>query len=429
VVSQWVRDLRIPPGDPPVEPCCPAATVAAARVVLGDGPVGWAAQVAREAELRVGELVAELAGPTSMDTVRRPVEACILAVLSALYAQTPADAIEAPQLALDGNRESVHRGVSLDRILRAMWISHAHYYERALVFLEATLPAEDVVTEIRRMTELSFAYVEALSSRFSAEYAAEREAWLGSLAATRRQLVEDLVAGRPSAIRDPHRILGVDLSRHHLAAVLWTEDVAGSDSIHALHQVGRLLGEAAGISQPLVVRPGGTTLWLWLTWPAPPKPGLAERLRATVTAPPGVRAALGPVDLGADGFRRSHLAALEVRRVAAASIRQRPSWLADHSELDVIALLTANPEHARWFARQQLGALATRDERCTELRETLRLYLTFERSRTAAAQVLHVAPNTVGYRVRQAEAILGTDLGADPLRILLALEIYDYLEP
>jgi hypothetical protein len=31
--------------------------------------------------------------------------------------------------------------------------------------------------------------------------------------------------------------------------------------------------------------------------------------------------------------------------------------------------------------------------------------------------------------VRQAEAILETDLTADPLRILLALEIYDYLEP
>ncbi|MER6490103.1 MULTISPECIES: PucR family transcriptional regulator [Streptomyces] len=428
MAARWVLDLRTGPTEPPVTPCCPAPTVTAAREVLGPGPVGWAAQVAREAELRVVELLPEMAGSTSIDTVRRPAEACILTILIALHADTPGEAVVTPQLALDGNRDSVHRGVALDRVLRAMWISHVHHYERLLEFLDKTLPPHELADTVRRVTELSFAYVEAFTARFSAEYTAEREAWLGSLAATRRQVIEDIIAGVPISVRDPERVLGVDLARHHRAAVLWTENDAGTDSAHALHQLAARLADAADTGRPLVVRPGGTSLWLWMSWAAPPEQRLAERLRDAVDAPHGIRAALGPLDAGIDGFRRSHLGALEVRRVAAASTR-RSSWLADHDELEVIALLTANPEHARWFVHRQLGALATDDDRSAELRETLRLYLTFERSRTAAAQVLHVAPNTVGYRVRQAEAILGTDLAKDPLRIGLALEIYDYLNP
>jgi DNA-binding PucR family transcriptional regulator len=427
VTARWVLDLQPGPADPRVLPCCPATTVAAAREILGTGPVAWAAQVAREAELRVVEVVPELAGPTSIDTVRRPAEACTLAVLGALFADTPGVDVEAPRLALEGNRDSVHRGVALDRVLRAMWITHVHHYERLLEFLEKALPAGEFAAEARRVTELSFAYVEAFTSRFSAEYTAEREAWLGSLAATRRQVIEDIIAGVPISVRDPERVLGVDLSHHHQAAVLWTDDPGGTDAAHTLHQLAGLLAETAGAGRPVVARPGGTALWMWLTWPAPPKPGLGDLLRATVDAPPGVRAALGPVDAGVAGFRRSHLAAVEVRRVAIAATRPRRSWLADHGEFDVIALLTADPEHARWFARRRLGALATDDDRSAELRETLRLYLAFERSRTAAAQVLHIAPNTVGYRVRQAEAILGTDLAVDSLRVRLALEIYDYL--
>jgi hypothetical protein len=384
--------------------------------------------VAREAELRVVELVPELAGSTSIDTVRRPAEACILTVLIALQADTPGHAVEAPEPALNGNRDSVHRGVALDRVLRAMWISHVHHYERLLEFLDNTLPPHEITGEVRRLTELSFAYVEAFTSRFSAEYNAEREAWLGSLAATRHQVIEEIIAGVPISVRDPELALGLDLSRYHRAAVFWTEDDAGIDSAHTLPRLAGRLADAAGAGRPLVVRPSGTSLWLWMSWAAPPKQELAQQLRGAVDAPHGVRAALGPLDAGIEGFRRSHLSALEVRRVAAASTRPS-SWLADHDEFEVVALLTANPEHARWFVNRRLGALATDDDRSAELRETLRLYLAFERSRTAAAQVLHVAPNTVGYRVRQAEAILGIDLANDPLPIGLALEIYDYLNP
>ena len=428
MAARWVLELRPGHTGSPISPCGTEATVAAATALLGPGPVGWAAQVAWEAEQRITVIVPELAGSTSIDTVRRPAEACILAVLSALLTDTPGDAVEVPRPALDGNRDSVHRGIALDRVLRAMWTAHVHHYERLLAFLELTLPADELAAEVRRVTELSFAYVEAFTSRFSTEYSTEREAWLGSLAATRRQIVEDIIAEVQPSVRDPERVLGVDLSRHHRAAVLWTENAGGTDTAHTLHGLAHRLAEVADAGRPLVVRPGGTALWLWLTWPAAPKPALVERLRAALAAPPGVRVAFGPLDAGQEGFRRSHLGAMEIRRVTAAA-RRPMSWLADHTELDVIALLTADPEQARWFARRQLGALAADDDRAAELRETLRLYLAFERSRTAAAQVLHVAPNTVGYRVRQAESVLETDLAADPLRLRIALEIYNYVDP
>jgi len=47
--------------------------------------------------------------------------------------------------------------------------------------------------------------------------------------------------------------------------------------------------------------------------------------------------------------------------------------------------------------------------------------------RIAAAERLHIAPTTVAYRVRRAEALLGRTLGDDKLPLRLALEISNRL--
>ncbi|MFJ5534746.1 helix-turn-helix domain-containing protein [Streptomyces sp. NPDC093261] len=65
-----------------------------------------------------------------------------------------------------------------------------------------------------------------------------------------------------------------------------------------------------------------------------------------------------------------------------------------------------------------------RTSRLHELRETLRVYLAEERSLRTAAELLHVARNTVTYRVERAEELLPTTTTAgSSLELRAALEI------
>lgn len=88
-----------------------------------------------------------------------------------------------------------------------------------------------------------------------------------------------------------------------------------------------------------------------------------------------------------------------------------------------LAPATADPEHARWFVRETLGPLAAGGTRMRELRETLRVYLATERSLRRAADGLHVARNTVTYRVKRAEELLPGSTRGDLLGLHMALEI------
>jgi DNA-binding PucR family transcriptional regulator len=123
---------------------------------------------------------------------------------------------------------------------------------------------------------------------------------------------------------------------------------------------------------------------------------------------------------GVEGFRRSHLRAQEAERL----MRQwSSSWLCDYDEIAVVSLLIKDPQEARWVVQETLGDLYNADPWLAELRETLRLYLAFGRSRARVAEEIHVSRNTVAYRVQKVSKLLKRAIDEDPLRLRLALEI------
>lgn len=385
-----------------------------------------AAEVARAAESKVLGLTPELAGPWSTEIVRRPIEACTLALLETLHADADADDVRVPEIVLAGNRDLVHRGVPLDRMQRAIWTSHAYAHQQLLTFMERHAGAALLSSEVRRVTELSFAFAEALTSRLTADFVAERDAWLDSVPALRRQVVDDLVAGRRPAVKNPGQILRLDLGRCIVPAVVWTnpdepDEAAPADTA----RVAAALAATSGAAGSLVVPITRSTAWLWLAFPESASRHLATTLREGVPAPSGVGVALGPARTGTNGFRQSHIAAVRIRHLAAALATPGGPWLFDHAELDLLALLTDDPEQARWFVHDHLGRLAAGDHRTAQLRETLRLYLRFGRSRAAAAEAMHVVPNTIAYRVRQAVELVGGSLPGDLLHLRVALELCD----
>jgi DNA-binding PucR family transcriptional regulator len=138
---------------------------------------------------------------------------------------------------------------------------------------------------------------------------------------------------------------------------------------------------------------------------------------------PAARVAVGRPGRGLAGFRRSHLAALDARRVATWS-RPTPE-VTRYDDVALLALLTTEQERARWFVTEQLGPLAADDRVTADLRRTLLNYLDNGGSLVRSAAELHIHRNTVVYRLRRAEELLGRAATDGTLDLHAALRLAD----
>jgi DNA-binding PucR family transcriptional regulator len=98
-----------------------------------------------------------------------------------------------------------------------------------------------------------------------------------------------------------------------------------------------------------------------------------------------------------------------------------PGSVTRYGRVALAALGTADPVQARAFVARHLGRLAGEDETSQRLAATLRTYLDEHASRTRAAKRLGVHENTISYRIRQAEEILGRSVDEGTLELHVAL--------
>ncbi|WAZ21512.1 helix-turn-helix domain-containing protein [Streptomyces cinnabarinus] len=413
--SSWL--LRLAPSAVPPEPACPPETLAMAELPLGPGPVGWAVEVARDMAAHIVRQVPEHGTPGAYPLFQRAVEATVLTAVRGLATEPEPNASLVASHAVAGIAELARRNVPLDRVLRGVRLGHAYLHARLMEALDKE-PEDIRAQEVHRISELLFVYADVQSSRLAEEYVAERDRWRRSTEAARRRTVDDLLTGRSIGAAVAARTLGYELARHHTAFIVTSR--SQDTSADELRQLAAELCRAAGGESLLTVTAGATELWAWACWPAEPSRDALAALPALVPERRPLRAAIGPVGYGVEGFRRSHRGAREAERVARLG---RTGWLCDYTDVSTAALLTADTEHARWFAARVLGALGADDPRVRELRETLRVYLAEGRSPQGAAELLFVARNTVTYRVRRALELLGRPLEQDALELRMALEI------
>ncbi|WP_345433773.1 PucR family transcriptional regulator [Actinoallomurus vinaceus] len=405
---QWLLGLRAEGGGH--APAASPVTLAFARETIGEGPTGWAVETAVWMTQEViRQVPAYGGGRTSFETLRRSVEASVLAALVGLLLDVRPSPEMVPVEAVEGNAELVRRGVPLDLVLRGVRIGHACLHQRFMDAIDAqgepVRPAES-----HRVSELLFSYADAHASRMAEEYIAERDRWQASTEAARRRIVEDVLAGRRIDQEAASRTLGYELARHHLAFVVAADEL--DTPAEVLRRFAAEVSRSVGGQGVLTVQAGPSDVWAWTAWPAPAAPALEIRV------PEGLRLAVGPPAYGVAGFRRSHLGAREAQGFLGEDVR-----LCRYADIRVRSLLAARGEPARWFAEETLGALLGGDRRTAELRETLRVYLAAGRSPQRAAELLHVSRNTVSYRIKRAEELLGHALPDDLLDLRLALEI------
>ena len=121
---------------------------------------------------------------------------------------------------------------------------------------------------------------------------------------------------------------------------------------------------------------------------------------------------------GTAGFRLSHLQARAALVVAGRSV-------VHYTDVELACLASgAVAEDVRAeFVRRELGGLSADDDATQRLRETVRVYLQLGCDATVTAERLHLHPNGVRYRVKQAEEKLGHGVNQRRAQLELALAL------
>jgi len=233
-------------------------------------------------------------------------------------------------------------------------------------------------------------------------YQAARSKVLTGAAAQRYESVRSILAGELADPREASAALGgYPISVQHTAVVLSVGDAGQAGTLEPLAAD---LARRIGAANPLMVKPGGRQLWMWLgTRDAPDLSALASSLTAVDRRPEGVVVGVGSATPHIAGFVASHREAQGALRV---TVPDTDRWLALYADVELPVLLGCSAEVDRFVGRQ-LGPLVGEEEAVQRIRETLTAYLDSGGSAEEAARALVVHRNTIRYRLAQAEEMLG----------------------
>ena len=395
--------------------------LAAVSSGLPAGAIDWAIEVSH----RCSDTVAVMMGPEVAAVLeaeaRTTIELSTLSLLRYLTGLSEVFKLEAGQISAAD--EMARRGLPYQQFMAG---------QRRVqdIVLESLLDCAAPVRPglLHTLTSVVSRFYDKSVTAIIEEYLAERQRALAQAVNDRRRVTRALIAGERVPLDLATRALGIDLTRHHLALVIWPldpETAAGPE--RDLGLLAKQAADALRAPKPLTVPDdsGTDALLCWMTSPVPFPADHINILSALFAAIDDVRVAVGPPGSGAAGFRRSHLGARDAERVARTAQRGR---VTSYRDVGTVALMSGNQEYARWFVTEELGPLAARDDTATaDLRSTALCYLDCGRSLVRTAAALHVHRNTVVYRLQNVERLLGRSLDERPFATHAALTLADRL--
>lgn len=139
----------------------------------------------------------------------------------------------------------------------------------------------------------------------------------------------------------------------------------------------------------------------------------------------GYAIACGGFHSGVEGLRQSFREAQQALEIGAQLLMRRPIWFDEVYLYLLLEHSSRNEDLRQWFKRT-LSALVEYDLRNkTDMVHTLELYFDAGQKLHEAAQALHIHPNTLKYRLRRIEQVLGQDpfKGENQLRYYLATKV------
>ncbi|MFM9033446.1 MAG: PucR family transcriptional regulator [Mycobacterium sp.] len=329
----------------------------------------------------------------------------------------------APQIH-DLARTLARRGFELPLLLsvyrigqRATW-----QYITGLLQTEVSDPALRSAVLLRFWTQAAY-WIDSTVESLIVTFTAEREQWQRGALARRAAIVKSILAGQSVDLDASITALAYPLRQFHTAfTLLVDEKIPESEVQHLIEVAARTMAATLSGGQPLIVSSAARAAWCWTASPCGTEPAAAWQYD---DLPRFVRATVGNTHRGLAGFRLSHseaVAALAVaERIDADVVR-----FAD-VELACLAAGVVSHEGRSAFVRRELAHLAESDEATERIRETLQIYLRQGGDAAITGDLLSLHPNTVRYRVRQAEKKLGHPIQHRRVQIELALEIMNVL--
>jgi PucR C-terminal helix-turn-helix domain/GGDEF-like domain len=330
----------------------------------------------------------------------------------------------APATAAIG-RSGAQRDIPLIHYIRSVRVGHEYLWQWMCERLTATAGTADQVKALELATNWLFAYIDNMVTNAERVYEIEREAWLGGAAAARASAVDDILTEREDDAQRASKRLRYDINRHHLGVRIWLGTVRDNPDPQAtLTQVLAQLARVASAQSSLVHPAGSGAIAGWVSRPQALTAAELEAANTSGNAclPEGVRVAFGEPGWGISGFRRSHIEASHAHRFASLLGDDAPV-VTCYRQVAVAALASTDGEHAVAFVKRILGPLAANDEATDRIAVTLAVYLEENRSPAKAAQRLMVHPNTVSYRIHQAEELLGRPIDANIRDLSVALAL------
>ncbi|WP_433192967.1 PucR family transcriptional regulator [Nocardia sp. CA-107356] len=332
--------------------------------------------------------------------------------------------LDLPPSTLAIARSGVQRQVALTDLMRFYRLAQEQVWQWMFTRITATArDASDQATALELATNWLFAYADGAMVRAEQAYEVELDVWLRGTAATRAAAIGEILAGRERDAQRASTRLRYEVNRHHIGAIAWVEQAPENGDVQsilgdAFTGLARVLEAESTLVHPL----GSLAVAGWVSRRRVLAVGDLDAVMGvrTQAVPPGVRMALGDPGRGLEGLRRTHVEANHARRVASL-VGLRGGVLIRYRDVAVAALATTDRDHAQSFITRVLGRLAADDETTYRLATTLSVYLEENRSRIRTAERLTVHPNTVSYRVRQAEEVLGRSVDTETLDLQVAL--------
>lgn len=358
--------------------------------------------------------------------IRADFEAATNALATALAGtrvEEPLVAVPVPTSVLNLVRTMARRRLDVTVVLRGFRVGSRLAWGEVIKALDEHVPDLELRYALLTVAwDRIAAAIEEVAEVAVVAYTEERDAWLSGAHARRAEAVAALLSGEAGDLDAITATLGYRVRRHHVACTFWLDEtVPGRDPLHVLEDAAATLVGLLGAGDVLTWPEGARSLSAWYVVEAGVDLG---RLRGT-RLPPGVRLAHGLTEPGAAGFARSHRQALAARAVAQrAAVAQ---GVTSYDQVQLVSAFLDQPDRAQDLVRRELGGLAARDATAERLRETALAYLRAGGNARDAAALLGTHKNTVLYRLRSIEELLGRPVLERRLMLEVALTLVEQL--
>ena len=313
---------------------------------------------------------------------------------------------------LDISRDLVRRGLG-ESAVDAYRIGQnvAWRFWMQIVF-ELTSDAQDLRDLLDVSSRSIASFIDATILGIYTQMEIEREELTAGTHAERREVVALILDGAPITRQRAESRLGYRLNQIHTAAVIWGNEP--NTDLSDLDRAAEALMHTDEDRRPLSVLASAATRWLWM--PGSNRPDLV-RVAAALEKLPGVRIAVGPTAAGVEGFRRSHLDAVTTQRMMARL--DSPQRVASYDDVELVTLVTADPERADRFIKHTLGKF---ESASADLHQTVLTFITEQCNASRAAARLYTHRNTLLRRLARADELLPRPLETNSVHVAVALE-------